>query len=227
MRIAFAGASGTGKTELAKYVAKTFDLPFKPSVSRKVTVDMGFLSPYDADHIREKDWDKIWSVPGDRENKVARLQEVRSPEEVGRDVSCRRVFQQFLWAAKLQEEGPPTTSWVADRSLFDLLVYEIQHLGYLWGNIRKRLDLAEQHADLIFYTPVSSFWNPGGDPMRLSDRGYAETTDLLLQSMLLKSHPQASSGDRRVTLTSKSLEARKLDIQESMQTILRMARGQS
>ena len=49
MRIAFAGASGTGKTTLAKYVAETFNLPFNPIGSRSVAKDMGFDSPYDVD----------------------------------------------------------------------------------------------------------------------------------------------------------------------------------
>lgn len=49
MRIAFAGASGTGKTKLAEWASKEFDLPFNPVGSRSVAKAMGFDNPYDVD----------------------------------------------------------------------------------------------------------------------------------------------------------------------------------
>src|SRR5579884_1906638 len=49
MRIAFCGASGTGKTTLAEHVAKKYGLEMNPVGSRSVAKDMGFESPYDAD----------------------------------------------------------------------------------------------------------------------------------------------------------------------------------
>lgn len=48
-RIAFAGASGTGKTTLARFVADRFGIPLNPVGSRSVAISMGFASPYDAD----------------------------------------------------------------------------------------------------------------------------------------------------------------------------------
>lgn len=49
LRIAFAGASGTGKTTLATWLADKLDLPICPVGSRSVASAMGFASPYDVD----------------------------------------------------------------------------------------------------------------------------------------------------------------------------------
>lgn len=48
-RIAFFGASGTGKTTLAEYFSERYDWPLNPVGSRSVAADMGFASPYDVD----------------------------------------------------------------------------------------------------------------------------------------------------------------------------------
>lgn len=49
LRIAFCGASGTGKTTLSTFVAAMMGLPFNPVGSRSVAKAMGFDSPYDVD----------------------------------------------------------------------------------------------------------------------------------------------------------------------------------
>lgn len=49
IRLAFAGASGTGKSTLASYLAETRGLPLNPIGSRSVSKAMGFDSPYDVD----------------------------------------------------------------------------------------------------------------------------------------------------------------------------------
>lgn len=48
-RVAFAGASGTGKSTLAAACAAAFGLPTVPVGARSVAREMGFASPYDAD----------------------------------------------------------------------------------------------------------------------------------------------------------------------------------
>lgn len=48
-RVAFCGASGTGKSVLAHFVAGFADLTVNPVGSRSVAADMGFASPYEAD----------------------------------------------------------------------------------------------------------------------------------------------------------------------------------
>lgn len=49
MRVAFCGASGTGKSTLAEFVAKTYGFPMNPVGSRSVSKAMGFENPYDVD----------------------------------------------------------------------------------------------------------------------------------------------------------------------------------
>lgn len=48
-RIAFAGASGTGKSTLAKIVSEELGIPINPVGSRSVAQAMGYASPYDVD----------------------------------------------------------------------------------------------------------------------------------------------------------------------------------
>ena len=49
MKIAFCGASGTGKTTLTDWVQEIYRLDFNPVGSRSVAKAMGFDSPYDVD----------------------------------------------------------------------------------------------------------------------------------------------------------------------------------
>jgi nicotinamide riboside kinase len=49
MRIAIAGASGTGKTTLANAIAERYSLPINPVGARSVALSMGFYNPYDVD----------------------------------------------------------------------------------------------------------------------------------------------------------------------------------
>lgn len=49
VRAACCGASGTGKSEIAKWLAEMLKLPLCPIGSRSVSAEMGFASPYDVD----------------------------------------------------------------------------------------------------------------------------------------------------------------------------------
>lgn len=49
IRLAFMGASGTGKTTLSKFVEERWGVPFNPVGSRSVAKAMGFDNPYDVD----------------------------------------------------------------------------------------------------------------------------------------------------------------------------------
>lgn len=59
IRLAFAGASGTGKSTIAKTIATMYELPMCPIGSREVSKAMGFDSPYDVDQAgRRRDFQK-------------------------------------------------------------------------------------------------------------------------------------------------------------------------
>lgn len=49
MRIAIAGASGTGKTTLARAISEKYNIPINPVGARSVALEMGFDNPYDVD----------------------------------------------------------------------------------------------------------------------------------------------------------------------------------
>lgn len=49
MRIAIAGASGTGKTTLARAISEKYKIPINPVGARSVALEMGFDNPYDVD----------------------------------------------------------------------------------------------------------------------------------------------------------------------------------
>lgn len=53
-RIAFMGASGTGKTTLARWVSDAYGLPMNPVGSRSTAKAMGFDNPYDVDAAGER-----------------------------------------------------------------------------------------------------------------------------------------------------------------------------
>lgn len=70
IKAAIAGASGTGKTRLMKFISEAYDLPICPIGSRSVAKEMGFDNPYDVDKVpgmraefqiqlftRKRDWE--------------------------------------------------------------------------------------------------------------------------------------------------------------------------
>lgn len=89
LRIAFCGASGTGKTTLAKWVSDQYHIPMNPIGSRIVAKEMGFESPYDVDKA------------GKREEFQRRLQAKKIAWEMENDifVTDRTTLDDFSYTA--------------------------------------------------------------------------------------------------------------------------------
>jgi predicted ATPase len=49
VKIAFSGASGTGKTTLARWISEEYGIPLNPVGARSIAAEMGFATPYGAD----------------------------------------------------------------------------------------------------------------------------------------------------------------------------------
>lgn len=54
IRIGFCGASGTGKTTMARWISETYNIPMNPVGARSVAQEMGFDSPYGVDGARKR-----------------------------------------------------------------------------------------------------------------------------------------------------------------------------
>ena len=89
MRVAFSGASGTGKTTLARWVAEEFNLELNPVGSRSVAAEMGLASGYEADQ------------QGRRKEFSERLIQTKRDWEEDHDefVTDRSVFDDLTYAA--------------------------------------------------------------------------------------------------------------------------------
>lgn len=55
LRIGISGASGTGKSTLARFISDTYGLPMNPIGSRSTANEMGFESPYDVDRAGRRE----------------------------------------------------------------------------------------------------------------------------------------------------------------------------
>lgn len=101
MRVAFCGASGTGKSTLAAWVAETYGLPINPVGSRSVAKMMGYDNPYDVDKA------------GRREEFQALLlaEKIRWEAEHESFVVDRTTFDNLAYLALHQIEGVTDAVW--------------------------------------------------------------------------------------------------------------------
>jgi hypothetical protein len=152
IRLAFCGASGTGKTTLAEYASRLWSLPINPVGSRSVAKEMGFDNPYDVD---------------------------KTPQ-------LRGEFQTRLVQAKMDWEKEHE-DFVTDRTTFDNLAYTMMH--NFKAVTKDLLDSAiegGQRYTHVFLCPMDSFFNVGTDPIRIKDRFYHETFELIAHGLTRK-----------------------------------------
>lgn len=171
-RIAFAGASGTGKTTLARYVAAQLALPLAPSAARAAAAEMGLNSPYDADRADLN----AEQFPHLQRTATARRQELQR----------RIVSKRIAWQHEHSIDG-----FVSDRTSFDDLAYTLIHCGEplyaeLLTPVFNQDQVLQPTYTTIVFCPMASFFSLGTDPARNPDLGYHREFERLLLELLDK-----------------------------------------
>jgi len=223
--VAFTGSSGTGKTTLAKWLAKELDVPFNPIGARSVAVDMGFVDekgearPYDVDNASLKTY--LHYAPNLQESTPEqRILAARASRGSGRDQqspTCRVLFQQEVQRQKiLWEVNHWRSGFVTDRSSIDDLTYCCLHgiRGIQEGYLDRALEHAAKYST-IFMTPLGAFLSLEADGARVPDRTYRRIFETLLEGFLF-SVPHLDINGLLWHLTMSDLDERKTYIKQTL-----------
>jgi hypothetical protein len=166
-RIAFAGASGTGKTTLARWVSDAFGYPMNPIGARSVAAELGFTNPYDVDQASQDAYTQAVASGITDPAEAARL----ALAQPFTGTSCRPMFQRKVQVSKIAWEE--RASFVTDRTPFDDLVYASMHCREVVDEaFIERAIQATSRYTMIFFCPMVAFYDPAGDPSRLTDVAY-------------------------------------------------------
>jgi predicted ATPase len=151
VKIAFFGASGTGKTTLAKEVSARLGIPLNPVGSRSTAEAMGYQTPYEV------------HAAGRSEEFQIQLSKSKQRWESNREsfVTDRTGADEWAYAS---EHSPQLTNKVSYEKDFKIWVGTLDY-GNRLVNITSRYDL-------IFFTPIDVFHDVGEDPARLKDLDY-------------------------------------------------------
>lgn len=155
-RIAFAGASGTGKTTLARYVADRLTLPLAPSAARAAAAEMGLDSPYDADAL---------GIRHALQQRIVHKRLVWQQEHADGFVSDRSSFDDLAYT--LTHCGEPL------------------YAECLTPVFNQDQILQPTYTTIVF-CPMSSFFSLGSDPARNPDVSYHHEFERLLLDLLDK-----------------------------------------
>jgi len=217
MRVAFCGASGTGKTTLAAYVSSTYGVPLNPVGSRSTATRLGFQSPYHVDkaswavyHNRLRD-----SCPRD----ICATAAVE--EFLGGEKTMRAEFQAQLQVDKMAWETSHD-AFVTDRSTVDDWAYLCLHDVH--AVTAAYTIAAEAHLkryDLIFFTPMQAFFNLDNDPKRVQERPYHDVFETLCDGALI-GWLGNDWNEKVVVMHDTCINARALDVRRYIDLIPRL-----
>lgn len=211
MKIAFAGASGTGKTTLARWVSDTYGLPLNPVGSRSVAKEMGFVGPdgegrpYDVDKANRTVYEMTRRTASVEEAARASLYEPpHADANYMASASMRPVFQRKLAEAKIAWESEHD-AFVTDRTSLDDCAYAILHCREVVD--AEFLNRAYKHTGaytLVVYCPAAVFCAPSGDPARVNDAVYQSIYDALILGLLRTSKRDVAVLDEE-TITQREI----------------------
>lgn len=234
MKIAFMGASGTGKSTLANWLVSpqgpraTRGLPICPVGSRSTAKALGFVGPdgegrpYDVDRANLAAYKS--ARMGGRNPQEAATFSMLSMNASGPTV--RPLFQEQLAEDKIAWEtnGPWSAGWayndkgeqiakwggfITDRTPLDDAAYAVMHCREVVTADFLARAYAHTHTyDLIVFCPLDVFSATAGDPARVADRQYHMLYEVVLGGLLVKAEQSCSLNV--LTLGKPSLEDRRL-----------------
>ena len=187
MRIAFCGASGTGKTTLATWLAEELGISFNPVGSRSTAASMGFSNPYDVDKSSLQAYQESLAHDAKEGREPSLVDAARNAFEqfIPGDETVRGLFQQKLQLAKIEWETEHD-SFVSDRTTVDDFVYcALHNVGAIDEAFIERAAAHLARYDLIFFTPVDAFIKIGGDPNRVADKAYHYVFETIADGALI------------------------------------------
>jgi nicotinamide riboside kinase len=194
MNIAFAGASGCGKTTLVNHLVALYGGVVNPNGSRSMARTMGFESPYDVDRASLKAYQRCFEEGIRPLNETATKTREQNAAQTAMDVfaaghhdgfTVRALFQKRLRAAKIEWERSQKTGFISDRTTLDDLVYTLLHARETVSeeNIKEAVDHLEVY-DIIFYCPIECGQWLDGDTNRMDDVNYHLVYDATLRGLL-------------------------------------------
>ncbi len=185
-RIAFAGASGTGKTTIAKQVAAFLGLQLQPSFARQVAAEMQVASPYDVDALGRRDEFQLRVLNATLGWQLSRL-------------SQGFVADRTVWDAH---------AYTCEHSSASTASAHLMHMV-------RACNAAEvptpQLYTRVVFCPIDSFFVLGDDPARSKDPAYHHRFEKLLLQFLEAEEQGGLKLDRSLLRFPAGKRARWLD----------------
>lgn len=217
-QIAFTGASGTGKSTLARWLAEELGVPFNPVGARSVAKAMGFYDPstgearpYDVDKASLETYLRVSKGEAGQQAAAALA---KYDYRLGQE-TCRSLFQAEVQRQKIEwEDSHRDTGFVTDRATLDDLAYSVLHNHSIVDD--SFLSRALTHASLytkIFFAPIDAFQHIGNDSARLASRSYHVVYEALLDGLIIA---MQAPPEQVVDLCYEGLEDRKNLVRETL-----------
>ncbi len=183
IRVGFTGASGTGKTTLAKAIAECFGVPLNPVGSRSVAKSMGFDNPYDVDKANLDMYNSMLMESHSEADAAQAAMEDFS--KYGAKRTVRALFQKRLQIEKINWEME-NESFVSDRTTVDDFCYACMHCeaGVIDKDFMRRAAHHMSRYDIVFHTPMAAFIHVDSDPARVNDIPYHYAFESMARSVL-------------------------------------------